>query len=375
VITEERVMTLLEHANPVGSFNDFEPVDVDAASYLATLEQRSSEMTQIETLPETKPPERSRGSLIAAAVAAVLLIATIGIPLTNNDEQPGAASVVPTTLTGIEGMTSGEALSVAGSYFTVFNAGDADAVLALLTSDVVVADSMVGEWGPGEWERLLTWDTAQGTTYGPVECQVTDRTPDDFTVRCVTDTLQAVDRAVNSSPVAATITMVVNSDGLSDVSFLHGPGETAAVPFEAWMAVQFPDDPDAASFGAWTSIEEAEQNGLLRVQRAEEWVLFAAGAVEQTFADFNTGDLDGFLARFGQGAVVLNVGPQDARDVFAAQMTADTQYTLDRCAPNGVSAIFLKIECEFTTTDGSSGTLSMRVAASGLIGPSTISYD
>jgi len=374
VITEKRVMTLLEHADPVSSL-DLEPVDVDAASYLATLKQRSSEMTQIETIPETKPPDRSQGSLIAAAVAAVLLIATIGILLTNNDEQPVAASVVPTTLTGIEGMTSEEAVSVADSYFTAFNAGDADAVLGLFTSDVVVADSFVGEWNSGEWEQLLTWNTAQGTALGQPECRVTDQTAEDATVICVTDTLQAVDRAVNSSPVATTITMVVNSDGLSDLSFLHSEGETSTVPFEAWMAVQFPDDPDAASYGAWTSIEEAEQNGLLRVQRGEEWVVFAAGAVEQTFADFNAGDLDGFLARFGLGAVVLDIGPQDARDVFAAQMAAGTQYTLDRCAPDGVSGIFLKIECEFTTTDGASGTLSMRVAASGSIGPSTISND
>jgi hypothetical protein len=376
VITEERVMTLFTNANPVRSLDDLEPVDVGAAGYLATLEQRSSAMTQIETLPEAKPPGRSRGPLIAAAIAAVVLIATIGILLTNNEEQPAVAPVVPTTapvvpttIASLEGMTPEDALSVATSYVTAFNAGDADAVMGLFTSDVVVSDNFEGEWDLGEWEQVLTWKTAQGTTFGPAECQVTDQTPDDATVVCVADTLQADSRAVNSSGVLTTITLTITDEGVSDLSFSYGQPDFTVVggPFGSWMDVQFPEDPHAADYGNWTSRDEAEQNGLLLVQRANEWVAFATGAVEQAFADFNAGDLDGFLSRFTTLIVNIDGTREDAGEFFATQMAANTQYILDQCAPNGAGAGGILIECEFSTTDGAAGTVLMRVNAQGTI--------
>jgi hypothetical protein len=387
VITEERVMTLFEHANPVRSLDDLEPVDVGAAGYLATLEQRSSEMTQIETIPETKPPGRSRGPLIAAAVAAVLLIATIGILLTNRDEQPAVApvvpttsAVVPTTIASLEGITPEEALSVADSYFTAFNAGDADAVMALFTPDVVVADNFEGDWDLTEWEETLIWDTAQRTTHGQADCQVTEQTSDEVTLVCVTEILQGVTRAVNSSGVPATITMVVTSEGLSELQYAYGSPDFLVVgrPFAAWMAAQYADDPEAVGFGNWLSREDARQGGLLRAQRAEQWVAFATGAVEQAFADFNAGDLDGFMSRLSTLTVNLDGAREDAGDLFAAQMAANTQYTLDQCAPSGASGIGMLVECEFTTTNGSAstaGTVLMRVNAQGAIASIAITND
>lgn len=352
-------------------------------------------MTQIETLPEAKPPDRSRGPLIAAAVAAVVLIATIGILLTNRDEQPvvspvvpTTSAVVPTTIASLEGITPEEALSVADSYFTAFNAGDTDAVLALFTPDVVVSEgyqgaASVSETNFTEWVIFLTWEAAQETTYPQPECQVTDQTPDDVTVVCETDNLQGMARAVNSPGVPTTITMVVGTGGIEslsslfDISTISWPDLND--PFDAWMAAQFPEDPLAAvATGDWTSREEAEQNGLLRVQRAEEWVSFATGAVEQAFADFNAGDLEGFLSRFQSSTAILDVAPSDARDVFAAQMAAGTQYSVDGCVTNGVSAFRLLIECAITTTDGSTSTdatVSMGVSASGTIGTSAITND
>jgi len=378
VITEERVMTLLEHADPVSSL-DLKPVDVDAASYLATLEQRSSEMTQIETNPETKPPGRSRGPLIAAAVAAVALIATIGILLTNNDEQPAAqttapvvpttAPVVPTTIENLEGLSIREARRVANSFFPFFNAGDVDGVMALLTSDVVISDNLEREWDLGEWEQYLTWEAAQEATLGQRKCQILEEASDEdeVTVICVTETIDGVTRATDSYPVGITIIMTVTSEGISGLSFRYDrsdPDLTVVFgQFEDWMDVQFPEDPHAADYGNWTSPDEAEQNGLLRVQRIDEWVSFATGVVEQTFVDFNTGDLDVFLANFSTGA------REDAEEFFSAQMTANTQYRLEQCAPfaNEWLPGGILIECEFTTTDGRAGTELMQVNAQGKI--------
>ena len=46
---ETQVLALFEEGNPVPDPDDSEPIDIDAAAYLATLEQRSSRMTRLDT--------------------------------------------------------------------------------------------------------------------------------------------------------------------------------------------------------------------------------------------------------------------------------------------------------------------------------------
>jgi hypothetical protein len=97
VITEERVMTLLARANPEPD-EGFE-VDSTAAAYLATLNERSSDMTQLKA-KETETSARRPRRLPALAVAAVLVI-LVGVAIvlanTSGEEPPVATQPTPTT--------------------------------------------------------------------------------------------------------------------------------------------------------------------------------------------------------------------------------------------------------------------------------------
>ena len=97
MITEEHVMATLAHSNPVPDVEDIDLVQVGTASYLATLEQRSSGMTELDTkTPESKNPRRPIVPwLIAAGVAAVIGVAII-IAAQNTEEAPVVDQPTPT---------------------------------------------------------------------------------------------------------------------------------------------------------------------------------------------------------------------------------------------------------------------------------------
>lgn len=96
---ENEVMALFEEGNPVPDLDALEPATVDAAVYLVTLEQRSSEMTQLTTKHEEKE-QPSRGPVAWLATAAIVLVLFgVAILLLNQgvEEAPTATDPVPTT--------------------------------------------------------------------------------------------------------------------------------------------------------------------------------------------------------------------------------------------------------------------------------------
>ena len=121
---ERRVMALLEEGNPAPELGDDAWTDLDAAAYLATLEQRISEMTRLETNESREDSSRRSNMrwLVAAMVVLVLGIAVVvfnqmrplpiagvpEIPLEGAEEHPGAA----------------EAFSAVEAAYAAFNAGD-----------------------------------------------------------------------------------------------------------------------------------------------------------------------------------------------------------------------------------------------------------
>lgn len=95
---ETEVLALFEEGNPVPDLSDLDSVALDAAAYLATLEQRSSEVTQLET-KQSEPTSTKRSMkpwLIAAGVAAVIGVAIIA-STQNNEPAPIVTQPTPTT--------------------------------------------------------------------------------------------------------------------------------------------------------------------------------------------------------------------------------------------------------------------------------------
>jgi len=89
VKTEDCLMAMYANANPIELVDLLDAVGVDHAAYLATLEQRSSDMTELDTKStESKNPRRPIVPwLIAAGVAAVIGVAII-IAAQNTEEAP-----------------------------------------------------------------------------------------------------------------------------------------------------------------------------------------------------------------------------------------------------------------------------------------------
>lgn len=97
MITEEGAVALMNEANPVPDLDSYDVVDPGVAAYLAELEHRSSEVTQLET-KETVEKQRNRsplGWLVAAVMVVVLGVALI---LMGQEEAPGPVDQTPTTL-------------------------------------------------------------------------------------------------------------------------------------------------------------------------------------------------------------------------------------------------------------------------------------
>lgn len=70
----QRVRRLFAEANPIPDANSFAQDAVGGTTYLATLEERSSEMIRVDMSPTEKEPTRGRLGLVLGASAAVILI-------------------------------------------------------------------------------------------------------------------------------------------------------------------------------------------------------------------------------------------------------------------------------------------------------------
>jgi hypothetical protein len=111
-------MALLEEGNPVTELGDDAWTETNAATYLATLERRSSEMTQVETNKSRPDSQRFRTTpwLVAAIVAIVLGVAVVVVNQANQDSTP---------LAGADGDPEAtEAFKAVETAYLAFNTGD-----------------------------------------------------------------------------------------------------------------------------------------------------------------------------------------------------------------------------------------------------------
>ncbi len=94
--TEAQAVALMDEANPVPDLDSYEVTEVEVAAYLATVEQRSSEVSQLET--ESKDEKRSMMPWLVAVAAAVILGAAIVLVTQNTEEAPPAAQLTQSTI-------------------------------------------------------------------------------------------------------------------------------------------------------------------------------------------------------------------------------------------------------------------------------------
>ncbi len=199
-------------------------------------------------------------------------------PATTTTTAPATTTTVPatTTTTNVPAFSSDDALSVTDAYFEAYNAGDVEAVLALFEPDATFSDNF-GSQTRADWEQLLVWNAAQGTALSPPNCTVAGEVSGvAVTVSCPHDNLDAQVQAVDGPPVPINLTLTVAPDGISDWVSIFGQPDfnTVGIPFDSWMTVNHPEDLEAVGFGNWTTVDEAEENGILSARYAAEWGTF-----------------------------------------------------------------------------------------------------
>lgn len=285
MITEGRAVALLDEVNPVPDLESYEVAEAEVAAYLATLGQRSNEMTQLDTdKKESTEEKRPMMPWLVAAATAVILGAAIVLVTQSTEEAPPAAQLtqstiaeaVPTTVAPPQPFTVEEALAVMDAYFAAFKISDVDAVRGLYASDATIPGGMEGGFFE-EWELDSVWDVAQGAVKTVEECVADQSGGARIEVRCEYTDHQYIARAVGAPPVPWIMTVRFDQDGKIRSLFqdFGNPNyKVVNTPFDSWMQANHPDDFDKVDCCAGDTVEESVARGELRSAYADLWVAY-----------------------------------------------------------------------------------------------------
>lgn len=217
--------------------------------------------------PETRP-ESGESTVTEAAASSSLTETT-----------EGAGPVTTSTVQTIDPSLIEDAVASVESLFAAYNAGDEAAVVELFTSDVTIADNIVGTWSFEEWSQLLAWNAAQGTVFSAHECS--DPEVDDglsVKLTCKTGNMDAPTQAVGAPAVPTVVRATVTGEGISQLRFGYGSPDFTHVngPFAAWLEAAHADiaASQAFGFGNWTTVEQARENGRLTAELAADWATY-----------------------------------------------------------------------------------------------------
>jgi len=292
---------------------------------------------QVPTQPESPKPKRP-GWIVAAAALALILVVGAAVLFSNSStEDPAPADDATLTTAAAEAVdavvepafTSEEALAVSASYYEAINEGDVEQALALFTSDAVLTDSYTsGNRTPADEEMQYVWNDAQGMKLDSGDCTVDQgETEATLTVTCESQNRNAIAQATGAAPVPVRVTMVMSTDGIIELHKRYGfPDHNVTQgPFERWMKSSNPDDAEKASFGTWTTIEEAAEYGAIVARYAKEWATYLvtngcvyngpcvelqARTPSQTISAYVTAynghDIDAVMAFFTEESVVTD---------------------------------------------------------------------
>lgn len=154
MISEAQALALLDEVNPVPDVEAYELSEADIAAHLATLIERSSEMTQLDSRPPTDRGSKSSiGWWIAAAAALIVLGVAVVLMTGESDEGDVVASTTATTLSEATPTTadttpttvSVEAnRSAAETFVTALYTNDVEGLDSLAFSDADYKDEAAG---------------------------------------------------------------------------------------------------------------------------------------------------------------------------------------------------------------------------------------
>ena len=183
VTNEQRVKTLFAEANPIPDADLFDLDEIGGTAYLATLEARSSEVTQLDTKTPDNREKNKKNVMAFLVAAAVVIVAGIGfMVLTRGDEVLTTEDLVGIWVTDNS------------DFIAQFNE-DGTYAIALTEEELASNPVESGEWGLEGTEFTFNTDFSVNN-----ECQATRERPGRYEVELLVDPAGAVKWTVIDDP-------------------------------------------------------------------------------------------------------------------------------------------------------------------------------
>ena len=197
MITEEHVVSFFDQANPIPDVELLDMEQIGAARHLVTLEQRSSEVTRLDTKTQDHREKSKKNVMAFLVAAAVVIVAGIGfMVLTRGDEVLGAEDLV-----GIWASDNSD-------FIAQFNE-DGTYAIALTEEELASNPVESGEWGLEGTEFTFNTDFSLND-----ECQATRERPGRYQVELLVDPAGAVKFTVIDDPCQLRIEALQSGPGI-----------------------------------------------------------------------------------------------------------------------------------------------------------------
>lgn len=223
--TEERALRMLAEANPIPDEESIE-LDLGADRYFEILEQRGSQMTQLDTRRSQPDPKRSaRRGLTAVALAAAAVVAAIFFVATEDQQ------------------VVGEPVDIAQAFIEARNGHDGEAMTALLAPDALIEGELV-EGDPSRYPLLAEFERAVGMQYQVDDC-IETTAADTVRLLCIYLLESSWSQAVGLEPIPVNSFRFNIVDGriqylLNNLNFnALAPVQSA---FSDWLESNHPDE-------------------------------------------------------------------------------------------------------------------------------------
>jgi hypothetical protein len=229
---ETRLLTLFEEANPVPDEQTMEPVALEPAAYLATLETRSSDVTQLDDRIEgqSKRPTRGlrrRGAwAFASALAAVLIVGVVGAMLLTGGETDGPPFATPQ--------------DAAQAYAEAVNSGDIEAYESIMADGAI--DYLIDPFSnspeaqPEKNEARLLALAAEPLQISLGSC--VDQT--EVLATCDFEFTSGIETTIQGGPLQGEMTLGIDSSGLIGLAMSRiDTSEDYIMRFEEFFGPEF----------------------------------------------------------------------------------------------------------------------------------------
>jgi hypothetical protein len=262
-------MALLEEGNPATELGEHAWSYLDAAAYLATLHERSSEVTELKTR-QPKTDDQSRRLVPALVAALVVVIVGVAILIASQSEEDAPIVTEPTPTTVADAAPTTEpapettldpqlqdALRVATAFYAAGASGDVDVMQSHVLLDGHTV-SILGMASVEQPESEIAWREAVGWSTEVDECVLTNPDVRNTSITCHATHRNAISDALGVGPywgrqhlkvlyegdtkLGTLIDTTIVSQGF-EIEFATTAFRTeVGDPFLAWLEANHPED-------------------------------------------------------------------------------------------------------------------------------------